>query len=264
MLRRFIILFIAGGLSIILTFFQQILLPKSIYHSTIRIDSVDYSVNIPLISSEDDCLIEIEINDKNIGGIIYYHTKANSAWDSTIMSRLDDKLVTLIPVQVPNTRCYTMIKLINGDKTYFIGKDKPLEILFIGKNPRLLRYSFSVLFYIYIFLCIFIGALALDNQDNIRKYIKISYYILIIVFLISLITFFIEYRNYLVLSSPYDNNTFHKILLMLVCWYIVYRGNKNNDKRIHTILGSLVNIILYCTPYNFSSILEIFKNFMKF
>jgi len=47
--------------------------------------------------------------------------------------------------------------LINGDKTYFIGKDKPLEILFIGKNPRLLRYSFRFCFifiYFYAFLLV--------------------------------------------------------------------------------------------------------------
>ncbi|MCX7987684.1 MAG: hypothetical protein N2662_12175 [Bacteroidales bacterium] len=255
MLKKILFLIIAIAISITAVFVQQIMDNEFPYKANVEISGKTYSLSLPKVNEGVvDCIIELNIPDKEIEGYLYHKVyNSNGTWQRIKLLRINDKLVSILPYQKPMIKLYYYIELRDGNgNSYFVHKDNPFVVLFRNHPPRVLSYAISLLLFFVLIVSNYLGLVSAFKINHFIKYIRLLFYMLSAAVILDFISYWIAYQHLLVVPSPHNDLRIFKYLIIFILWLLVYYSHRNNkEKRIIVLLSSIITLFLFCLPDHF-------------
>jgi hypothetical protein len=251
MFKKILFLSIAGGLTIVATFVQQLSSSDRPYNTSVNIGSTTYDFQLPVVhEGNEESLVEITLPDTSIHGQLFYKKyNIEEKWRTNNLIRMNENLVSVLPHQKPNIKIQYYIELNSKGKTYFIAKQNPVVVRFQGEVPKYILYPQVLVMFISLVIAIFAGMLALFNIDTYKKYAKIAFYLFFLGgFLIGLLVHMISFRHLFIQSLTCNDLTFYKNSIIFLIWLVVYYMNKKYDIRYYTLAGAVLTLVLFCLP----------------
>jgi hypothetical protein len=204
-------------------------------------------------SGESDLQIDIEVNDKNVSGKLFWKRfKTNDEWNSVEMQNEDGKLISTLPHQPPAGKLIYKIILEKENKKFVLPDEAGVIIRFKGEVPALILIPHII----FIFGAMFLSAragLEYFNYGRNFKSLTIFTFVFIIIggFILGPIVQYYAFGEFWT-GFPFGYDlTDNKILIGFICWLIaliaLYKS-KNPGRWI--IFSSLIMFIIFLIPHS--------------
>jgi hypothetical protein len=250
MFQKVSLLLISVGLAIVAVFIQQFFISDNPVKADVQINGNKYTFKLPVFyEGDEECIIVLSIPDKGVKGSVSYKVaSSNDKWKTNKLIRMNDNLVSVIPRQKPNIKIEYFITLASYSKTYTMPLGNPIYIRYQKMVPKPIFYPYVLTLFMALILACYTGFLTVYNINPFKKYIQLTFYLLICSIVLGLIVHLISFRHLFLQLSPYNDLTFYKNLIIFLLWFGIYQLNKKKEYRFMTLAVAILTLLLYCTP----------------
>ncbi|MFC1725395.1 hypothetical protein ACFL4T_07190 [candidate division KSB1 bacterium] len=200
-----------------------------------------------------DHKVEIEVLDKNIGGILYYKRfKTADDWTSVTMTRKENNLTGFLPHQPPAGKLLYYVELNSNSSKLSIPEKGPIQIRYKDEVPL----SIILIHVFFMFAAMLVstkaGIQVLIKGENIRKYaIWTAALMFIGGFILGPIMQKFAFGDYWT-GFPFGFDlTDNKTLIAMIAWVIALIKGRNDQKADGWVLAaSIITFVIFMIPHS--------------
>ncbi len=201
---------------------------------------------------EEDCPIEIEIDNENVTGSLYFKRfKSKDDWTELKLTRKGNVLSASLPWQPPAGKLAYYIRLSNEKEQIFIQKEEPVVIRFKGAVPTGILIP-HVLFMI--LTIIFSAAALVFALADHPHYVRYGYTAILTLIIGGLILGPIVQKyafNEYWAGIPYGYDlTDNKTLFLFIAWMIAVLIHWKRKNRWIFVAAAVAALIIYAIPHS--------------
>lgn len=203
-------------------------------------------------SSSKECLLELEIDDKEVTGYIYYKRfKTTDEYKAVKLVQYRNELCGILPNQPPAGKLQYYVELNKDGKIYSIFKDDPAVLRFRGDVPALIVIPHVILIFMSMFFSTLCGLYILFRKDSYRKYINWAFFSLLIGGFIfgPLMQKFAFNEFWTGFPFGYDL-TDNKTLFAFVFWLGAFIANRKKARPVPVMVACVMTLVIFSIPHS--------------
>jgi len=199
--------------------------------------------------SEENCLIEIPVNNQNIQGEIYYKRfPTNEKFNIVKLNIEDSKLVGYLPKQDPAGKLEYFIRLSDENN---MASTEHVVIRFKGSVPAWALIPHILFMFIAMLISNLAGLFALRKVEKHVFYGKLTLGLLILGGLIfgPIVQYYAFGQAWTGVPFGWDL-TDNKTLIAVLFWVVAVLGNRKKPQYRYTLIAAIVLLLIYIIPHS--------------
>jgi len=224
--------------------------PKKIETS---ITGMDYIIQLPRThGGEDDLIIDLEIGDPSISGILVYRRYPTvDPWDTVTFTRKDELLTASLPNQPPAGKLEYKIILTNKDSRYELPQEEPVIARFKGSVPAFVLIPHILFVFAAMLLSSIAGLYAIFNLDRYKFYGFLTACFLVVGgFILGPVIQKYAFGAFWT-GFPFGQDlTDNKVLFAFIVWLVAIAGNYKKDRKYLTIIAAAFYLVITIIPHS--------------
>lgn len=220
---------------------------------SIRIGEKEYLFNlIRSHGGETDCLLELEISDQDVTGMLEYRKyPTHDDWTRVKMERKQDFLSGSLPNLPPAGKYEYRIILEKHGEQYPLNNGNPVVIRFKGDVPAAILVPHIFFMFFAMLLSNLAGIMAVFRHRRYRFFTNITLLALLVggMILGPWVQWYAFGEAWAGVPFAWDL-TDNKTLLAFIFWILAWAMNRKKERPVYSILASLIMFAIYLIPHS--------------
>jgi hypothetical protein len=251
MFRKPLLLIISATLVVITTIYFETIAPDCPRKFNITLNDQTYTFKLPVLhQGNDECLIDIPINDTTVKGTIMYKKyNVNEPWKEQRLISMSGSLVSVFPNLNSSLKFEYYIKFITQGKSIFLANDKPVVLRFEKKIPKYISFPMRITLFLGLIFAVFAGALTVYHIDSYQKYTKVAFWFYFSGgFVLNIAATIWATRKLFVWFDINNDLSVYQYLAVFMLWGIAYWCNKKLNFKWGVLAIAIITLAIYYVP----------------